>query len=167
MAAVWVDRGFGGCWVLALGTNETANVAAGSNYDLEQRIDRMMSVVGDQPVLWVNVRSLLADGGPYDNTNMLVWNNALREACDRYPNMRVYDWAGQVKDDWFVEDGVHFTEQGYAARSRGIADALRDAFPAGPGAATAAVGGPGQGACVIRPEPEAPAQSPQTASVTG
>ena len=35
VASAWRDRGFDGCWVLALGTNEAANVSAGSNYSLE------------------------------------------------------------------------------------------------------------------------------------
>ena len=68
----------------------------------------MMSVIGDQPVLWVNVRSLLTSG-PYAEANMRAWNEALLEACDRYPNMRIYDWATDVKDPWFIADGIHFT----------------------------------------------------------
>ena len=37
---------------------------------------------------------------------MALWNVALYDACERYPNMRVYDWASDVKDDWFI-DGRH------------------------------------------------------------
>jgi lysophospholipase L1-like esterase len=44
--------------------------------------------------------------------------------------MRVYDWASDVKDAWFIEDGIHFTSPGYAARSELIAHALAHAFPA-------------------------------------
>jgi len=54
--------------------------------------------------------------------------------------MRVYDWASDVKDAWFIEDGIHFTSPGYAARSRLIAEALAHAFPA--------VGGPSP-ECVV------------------
>ena len=32
VAQAWKGQGFDGCWVLALGTNEAANVSAGSNY---------------------------------------------------------------------------------------------------------------------------------------
>jgi lysophospholipase L1-like esterase len=35
-----------------------------------------------------------------------------------------------VRDGWFIDDGIHFTSQGYAARGRLIADALAKAFPA-------------------------------------
>jgi hypothetical protein len=45
--------------------------------------------------------------------------------------MRIYDWASDVKDQWFIDDGIHFTSQGYAARGRFIADALLEAFPDG------------------------------------
>jgi hypothetical protein len=129
VAQSWRDQGFEGCWVLALGTNEAANVSAGSTIGYDERIDSMMAVAGDDPVLWVNVKSIVPDG-PYAATNMESWDEALVEACDRYPNMRVYDWASDVKDEWFVEDGIHFTSQGYAARGRLIADALVSAFPA-------------------------------------
>lgn len=44
--------------------------------------------------------------------------------------MRVYAWASAVKDPWFIEDGIHFTSPGYAARSHLIASALAHAFPA-------------------------------------
>ena len=45
--------------------------------------------------------------------------------------MRIYDWASDVKDAWFIEDGIHFTSPGYKERGRMIADALLKAFPAG------------------------------------
>jgi hypothetical protein len=89
----------------------------------------MMSTIGDEPVLWVNVKSLLTST-PYSEANMQDWDDALLQACDSYPNMRIYDWASDVKDPWFVEDGIHFTSEGYAERGRLIADALLEAFPA-------------------------------------
>jgi peptidoglycan/LPS O-acetylase OafA/YrhL len=135
VAQAWKAKGFDGCWVLALGTNETANVSAGSAVGLPERIDTMMSTIGDQPVLWVNVKSTVTSG-PYAAANMELWNDALAEACDRYPNMRIYDWASDVKDVWFIPDGIHFTTPGYAARSRMIADALLQAFPASAGEVT-------------------------------
>jgi peptidoglycan/LPS O-acetylase OafA/YrhL len=121
--------GYRGCWVLALGTNDTANVFVGPDTGRLERIQRMMSVIGDEPVMWVNVRSLL-ETGPYAKEQMQLWNEALLEACPHHPNMRVFDWAGVAKDDWFIEDGIHFSSRGYAARSRLIAQALAEAFPA-------------------------------------
>jgi len=122
-------KGFRGCWVIALGTNDTANVYSGSQFGLNTRIDTMMSVVGDEPVLWVSVKSLLASS-PYSEANMELWNRTLVEACDRYPNMRVFDWASLANDSWFIADGTHYTSEGYEERARLSAAALVHAFPA-------------------------------------
>ncbi len=129
VAESWYQRGFRGCWVLALGTNEAADVSVGSAEGFAKRIDSMMSVARGGPVLWVNVKTLVTSG-PYAETNMQRWDAALDKACQRYPNMRVYDWASEVRDNWFIDDGIHFTTPGYAARSKFIASALLDAFPA-------------------------------------
>ncbi|HET9676170.1 MAG TPA: acyltransferase family protein [Solirubrobacterales bacterium] len=129
VAAAWKAEGFEGCWVLALGTNEAADVAAGSNVGLRERIEKMMAIIGTEPVLWVNVRSLVPPGDPYSKEGMVEWDEELVRACATYPNMRVYDWASDVKDEWFIEDGIHFTSPGYAARAQLIAQALAHAFP--------------------------------------
>jgi len=130
VAASWADQGFDGCWVFALGTNDAANVAAGSAVGIEERIETMMSVAGDDPVLWVNLRTLNPSGLAAESS-MQEWNEALEDACVRHPAMRIYDWARDARDEWFGEDGVHFTAEGNAARARLIAGALREAFPEG------------------------------------
>jgi lysophospholipase L1-like esterase len=142
--------GYRGCWVLALGTNDTADVAIGSQVGRPARIREMMRLLGSQPVMWVNVKSLLASG-PYSEANMLAWNRALIRACARYPNMRVYDWASVVKNGWFISDGVHFTSRGYAARAHRVARALAGAFPQrSPAASAATRPGGQQPACLVR-----------------
>jgi peptidoglycan/LPS O-acetylase OafA/YrhL len=133
-------EGFQGCWVIALGTNDAADVYAGSQFGLKTRIESMMSVVGDQPVLWVSVKSLLASG-PYSENNMRLWNRTLEQACGEYPNMRVFDWASATNDSWFISDGTHYTSEGYEQRARLTADAMVHAFPA-----SGAEGGKG---CVV------------------
>jgi hypothetical protein len=130
VAEAWKFEGFKGCWVLALGTNEAANVFVGSSVGEMERIEIMMDTIGDERVMWVNVRSLVDKGDPYAAENMRKWDEELLVACKRYPNMRVYDWARDVKDEWFIDDGIHFTSPGYAARSELIAQALAHAFPA-------------------------------------
>jgi len=130
VATAWSDKGFDGCWVFAMGTNEAANVAAGSTVGYDERIKSMMGVADGGPVLWVNVRSLVTSG-PYAETGMAKWDKALEQACSRYPNMRIYDWASEVKDGWFIDDGIHFTTTGYKQRGQDIAAALLVAFPAG------------------------------------
>lgn len=122
-------QGYHGCWVLALGTNDTADVAVGSNASVATRIAKMMAVTGGQPVLWITVKSRLSSG-PYAEHNMQAWNQALYAAQARYPNMRVYNWASVVQGPWFISDQIHYTSAGYAARAELIADALAAAFPA-------------------------------------
>jgi len=124
-----VAAGYRGCWVLALGTNDTADVYVGSTVSQAARIQRMMSVIGNQPIMWVNVRSLLTSG-PYAESQMQLWNSALLQACARYPDMRVYNWAADAQSNWFIADGIHYTSAGYAARAHLIARALAAAFPA-------------------------------------
>jgi peptidoglycan/LPS O-acetylase OafA/YrhL len=122
-------NGFQGCWVIALGSNDTANVYVGSVVGPEARIRRMMRVMGDQPVLWITVKSLL-DTGPYSENNMRHWNRAVVDACAKYPNMRVFDWASLAEDSWYISDGTHYTSEGYRHRARLSANALAHAFPA-------------------------------------
>lgn len=121
--------GYRGCWVLALGTTDTANVAVGSSVGRATRIDRMMSVIGSEPVLWVNVKTLVTSGA-WSNANMVLWNQALVQAQARYPNIKIYDWAAVVQSSWFGSDQVHYTPAGYRERARRIADALAATYPA-------------------------------------
>lgn len=131
-------QGFKGCWVIALGTNDAADIAVGSRVDAAQRIQRMMDLIGDQPVLWVNTITLV-QSGPYAESNMAAWDQALVQACPAYPTMRVYNWAAVAQPSWFISDGIHYTSAGSAARAADIANALAAAFPAGappPGSST-------------------------------
>jgi hypothetical protein len=121
-------QGYQGCWVIALGTNDTADVAVGSSVGLAARITQMMTLIGSQPVMWVNVKTILSSG-PWAEANMVKWDSALLRACPRYPNMRIYDWAAAVQRSWFISDGIHYTPHGYVMRSRLIANALASAFP--------------------------------------
>jgi peptidoglycan/LPS O-acetylase OafA/YrhL len=123
-----LDRGYQGCWVIAMGTNEAANQAVGGPVRSNERIDLIMKQIGSHPVLWLTVKTQKSRG-PYANREMRKWNAALLDGCGRYPNMRVYDWAGQVEDSWFINDGIHFTTRGYKERGKRIAQALATAFP--------------------------------------
>jgi hypothetical protein len=129
VASAQIAQGFDGCWVFALGTTDTANVAVGSTVSRRSRIDSMMTLVGDNPVLWVKVRTL-ATAGAWANVHMQAWNTELDLAAQRYPNLVVYDWASAAATAWFSPDGVHYTAEGYRQRAHLIADALAVAFPA-------------------------------------
>jgi hypothetical protein len=130
VATAWFSRGFRGCWVFALGTNDTANVAVGSNVGLMSRIQEMMAAVHGEPVMWVNTQTDLS-GGPWSEANMQSWNSALVAVCRADPNMRIFNWAAMVRPGWHLSDGIHYTSQGYAIRAHAIAGALATAFPAG------------------------------------
>jgi len=119
--------GFTGCFVLALGTNDPANTS-GNVAILSTRIDNMMAKIGNKPTLWTTTKTL-KDKGPYQNANMASWNQALIQACARHPNMRVYDWASEVQDTWFVADGIHPNSAGCKERAARMARAIARAFP--------------------------------------
>lgn len=119
--------GFSGCYVLALGTNDPANTS-GNVAILSTRIDNMMAKIGNKPTLWTTTKTL-KDKGPYQNANMASWNQALIQACARHPNMRVYDWASEVQDTWFVADGIHPNSAGCRERAARMARAIARAFP--------------------------------------
>ena len=129
MASRMLKTGYHGCWVIALGTNDTADVAVGSEVSRAARIKQMMALIGNQPVMWVEVKSLLSSG-PYAEPNMELWNQALQQALPSYPNMRLYNWPAVVQNSWYINDGIHFTSVGYAHRGQMIAEALAEAFPA-------------------------------------
>ena len=119
--------GFSGCWVVALGTNDTANVAAGAGYTRARAIDRMMSAIdetGATPVMWVDTFTTRTSGY-WANANMRLWNDALSEATARWPNLRVFDWAAiAATGDAPFSDGIHHTSAGYDVRNAAIARAL-------------------------------------------
>ena len=128
VAAGLKAAGYEGCWVLALGTTDTANVAVGGSVSRAERIDRMLAAIGDDPILWVNAKTLEPEGA-WSNEQMLLWNQALVDAAARYPNITIYDWAAVVQDAWFGEDRIHYTPTGSTERARLIADALLAAYP--------------------------------------
>ena len=128
VAQNWRTAGFHGCWVFALGTNDTANVSVGSNVGRVARIREMMAVAHGEPVMWVNTQTDLTSG-PWSEANMQLWNADLLQVCHAYPNMRIFNWAGQVQPAWHLPDGIHYTSAGYAIRAQAIARGLARAFP--------------------------------------
>ncbi|HEX9624595.1 MAG TPA: hypothetical protein VF979_09470 [Streptosporangiaceae bacterium] len=128
VARTWWDQGYRGCWVFALGTNDSANIAVGSTMDQPARIDEMMATAHGEPVMWVNVRTTLTSGS-WSSANEQAWDKALLIASHRYPNMRIFDWSAIAQPSWFLPDGVHYNSLGCQLRAAAIADALAKAFP--------------------------------------
>ena len=129
VAQAWWSQGYRGCWVFALGTNDTANVSVGSAVGVTGRINEMMSAAHGEPVLWVNTVTELSSG-PWSEANEQLWDAALVSALARYPNIRVLDWAAVAQPGWFLPDGIHYNPAGCAARAKAIAQGLARAFPA-------------------------------------
>ena len=123
------DNGYDGCWVIMIGTNDAANIAAGSNVTAEARIRAMMEVVGTAPVLWVDAVTQRTDDA-YRNASMVAWNQELYRVTAEYPNVRVFRWYDVVRPEWFRNDGIHYTVEGSAQRAALTAQALVTFFPA-------------------------------------
>ncbi|HYS32384.1 MAG TPA: hypothetical protein VEM58_08995 [Streptosporangiaceae bacterium] len=128
VASAWRSQGYRGCWVFALGTNDSANVASGSAVGMMARIDQMMSVAHGEPVLWVNTRTLLSSG-PWAGVNEQTWDKTLVRALAKYPDMRIFNWSAVARPSWFLTDGIHYNSFGCAMRAKAIAEALARAFP--------------------------------------
>lgn len=130
-----VKAGFKGCWVVALGTNDTANVAAGASYTRAKAIDEMMKAIDPEAratVMWVNTYTTKTTGY-WSNANMKLWNEALAEARARWPNLEVFDWAAIAATGAApYTDGIHHTTAGYTVRNKSIAEALVGFFPPTP-----------------------------------
>lgn len=121
-------EGYKGCWIIAMGTNDSANQVVGGTWPYDKRVALLMDQLKDYPVMWLTVRTLKTTG-PYANKYQIEWNNTLKDACSKYPNMRIYDWASEVQDPWYIKDGIHFTTPGYQQRAHRIARAFAIAFP--------------------------------------
>ena len=124
--------GYRGCWVIMIGTNDAANVAAGGVPGLDERIARLLGVIDGDPVLWVNVVSRSPDP-VYADAVMQQFDAALNRAVAAYPNLRVLDWARLVQPEWFANDGLHYSTVGRTWRAAVTAQALALAFPEDPG----------------------------------
>jgi hypothetical protein len=131
VAQSYVHNGYHGCWIIALGTNDSADVNAGSNVGRKARIKQMMSIIGDQPVMWINVLTIAGSPQYYEESGMHSWDEDLLAACHAHPQMRVFDWAALAKHKWFIPDGVHYTTPGYEHRTKAIVHGLVNAFPRG------------------------------------
>jgi lysophospholipase L1-like esterase len=120
--------GFTGCWIIAIGTNDAANIAAGAARQADERIFSMMAVIGSDPALWIDAATIVTTGY-WASPNIAVWDDALTVAARSYRNLRIAPWSSVVLPGWFVSDGIHLTAGGAAARVQFVAAALAAAFP--------------------------------------
>lgn len=126
-----LTEGARGCWVIAMGVNDAGAISAGG-IGADERIDRIMTQLAGQSVLWPTVASANPANPAFGERAMAAFNDALRRALVRYPNLAVHDWAALTGPEMFT-DGIHYTAAATARRNAAFADALAAAFPAGGG----------------------------------
>lgn len=120
-----------GCYLVAIGTNDAANVTVGPARSTRQRIDDVMARAHGRPVLWPTVTALTHAPPGYTQAAMKAFDAELVAATKRHPNLRVYDWATERDARWTEGDGIHDRRIGSRSRAVMYARAMTVAFPAG------------------------------------
>lgn len=105
MERVWFrDAGF---WQIGLGTNDVKTMSADQ---FRANVDWFLEQSRGRPVLWFNIVN------PPFQAQADKFNAVLNDATDRYPNLKVLDWATWVRQNpgALMSDGVHIaTPYGY------------------------------------------------------
>ena len=104
---------------LSLGTIDEP----GLHGPFRRALARMMRLAGPRRcVVWTNIFRPARDGVGYDGFNAI-----LDEEDARRENLRVVDWEAMVdaSPHWLGGDAVHVTAEGYRARARAVAAAVR------------------------------------------
>ena len=121
--------GYGGCWVVVIGANDAANIAAGSNTTAATRVGGMLDAIGGQPTIWMGATSV-AGAGPWARPNVLAFNADVERVLDGAGNVVYADWDEAASGQpWYVSDGIHPNADGSAAMASFIASNLLFFFP--------------------------------------
>ena len=104
-------------WVVALGTNDVANLDGPEAY--ATAIDTMLAEVPDDvPVVWVDIYF----DGAEDASD--TFNTVLRERLAQRGNATAVDWATVADDDGVLRDGVHPGADGNLVFAGRVADGV-------------------------------------------
>lgn len=100
--------------IVALGSNDLQGSIKVRYY--EDRIRELLTLIGDIPVVWVNV--LRIDSQYYVRASS-VFNKVLNRVALEYPNVAVVDWYSMITTNpqWFAFDKLHLQPVGYRARA--------------------------------------------------
>lgn len=104
---------------VSLGTNDDPNDVDG----FRAAIGEVMDVAGARRcVVWANIVR-----PPYRHVSYRGYNRALAREDERRDNLRVVNWVRMVRNhpEWLADDGVHVSAEGYRARARAVAKAVR------------------------------------------
>lgn len=108
------------CWVIAYGTNDANNNAAGGTGPAE-RIDAALEATGGVgQVFWVapNVTDSTSFSEAADE-----FTKELRTRA-RAGELTLIDVSGDVKSSHFASDGIHLTGQGYTAMAEAVVESV-------------------------------------------
>lgn len=105
------------------------HVSLGTNDDPGQ-VDAFRAAVADvmkvagarRCVVWANIVR-----PPYRGVSYRGYNRALADESSRRDNLRVLNWVRMVRrhPEWLADDGVHVSADGYRARAKAVAGAVR------------------------------------------
>ena len=100
--------------IVALGSNDLQGSIKVRFY--ESRIRELLTLIGDVPVVWVNV--LRIDSRYYVRASS-VFNKVLNRVALDYPNVSVVNWHAMITKNpkWFAFDKLHLKPVGYRARA--------------------------------------------------
>ena len=104
---------------VSLGTNDDPSDVAGFR---EAIADRMKVAGGRRCVVWANIVR-----PPYRGVSYRGCNRVLADESSRRDNLRVLNWVRMVRahPEWLADDGVHVSAEGYRARAKAAARAVR------------------------------------------
>ena len=112
-------------WVVALGCNDMWFIARKKGIAAEM-LDKMLTEIGsDRHVFFLTYWQKQNGAWP-------KFNEALRGATQRWPNLRVADWAALAKQhpEWHGADGAHYNGKGAKARNTYLVDTMIQAAEA-------------------------------------
>jgi hypothetical protein len=115
------------CWVVALGTNDSAT---NDPYEWQDRLDALLEAVDGDTVVMVNVWYHSNTRPEYSEEDADEWNAMLTGYVARYPNFNVFDWATLAENhpEWFLYDGIHYGTLGATARVKLVSEGAMSIF---------------------------------------
>ncbi len=100
--------------IVDLGSNDIQHSAKPAFH--EQRIRELLDVIGDIPIIWINI--LRIDQSYYPRRSAM-FNKTLVRLAAEYPNLSIVDWSSMIAENpkWFDFDKLHLRPIGYRARA--------------------------------------------------
>ncbi|MHB1130399.1 MAG: SGNH/GDSL hydrolase family protein [Ilumatobacteraceae bacterium] len=111
----WLKKGLRpSAVIVALGSNDLQQSPKPKFH--EAQIRELLAVIGDIPVVWVNI---LRTDQPYYPKRSAMFNRVLQRIAPEYPNLSIVDWASMLAahPKWFAYDKLHLQPRGYKVRA--------------------------------------------------